>query len=419
MPEPRPPSPPRASRRTPGNPRLRLLFLTLLGCWMLFPFLQGDLLAEDAVPFVAVARVDVGQRGTVYSVTGGEAPPPAITAAGCPLAPPGTDCETHVLAFLSPPQVIPVMKVVSALGDTASVLLLRLVAVASLAGGLVVLWARVAKDDPAAQLPLLVAAVLLTPFAYTSAVFGQSSPLLFLSACLGLTRTDRTDRAVGAAAVFVGTVVFKLFPLPLLLVAAVRRRWRFVAAALGLLVALTIVTALLVPLSQYGEFVDSTRALTAQRVAYPWNISLDAFVHGAVGSWRTDGAVFLLSVVARVGAVVALAWWRLRDEDDDVIWSYGWVALLVINPQIWWHYFAVLVPAVAYLVRRSGGRTPWSITAAAAAVLPLAVVTDEGALRVYGPVLALVAVIGLPFLAGRGAPGRGAAVVEPRRPAVA
>ena len=33
------------------------LLLALLACWMLFPFMQIGVLAEDAIPFIAAVRV--------------------------------------------------------------------------------------------------------------------------------------------------------------------------------------------------------------------------------------------------------------------------------------------------------------------------------------------------------------------------
>ena len=369
--------------------------LALLGLWVLFPFLQVGALAEDAIPFLAATRV---QDATgIYTDDETKVPPP-LRDAGCTIAPPGTDCAQYILPFFSPPQVLPVIAVVDLAGDTGGVLVLRLLGVLSFAGGTWLLWTRTTRRCPEAETPLLLTAVLLTPFVYTSATFGQSSPLLFLSACLGLRATDRHPGAVGAALVWVGTVAFKLFPLPLLAVAVLRRRWRFVAWSSGLLVLLTVLAVPLAPDGSYGEFLSSTRALTANRVASPFNVSIDAFIHLFDRSWRGDGAAFLAVEVLRVAGIAGLCWWKLRDADEDLQWAYAWMVLLALHPQVWWHYFPLIVPATALALIGRRGHWWYVLPAVALAILPMALVTSERTLTYVGPVLIVAATIGVPLL---------------------
>src|SRR4051812_3043840 len=96
------------SRSTDHGDLARLLLVGILGCWLLFPFLQAGLLAEDAIPFIAAGRVVTSRPEQLYSddARGGT---PALVAAGCPLAPAGSRCDTVVGPFLSPPQVLPIM----------------------------------------------------------------------------------------------------------------------------------------------------------------------------------------------------------------------------------------------------------------------------------------------------------------------
>ena len=113
----------------------------------------------------------------------------------------------------------------------------------------------------------------------------------------------------------------------------------------------------------------------------------------------------------RVGVFGGLYWWKLRDADDDVQWAYAWVALLALHPQIWWHYLALLVPAMAYMVASRSARAAargrpamdhriwWLIPAVAGLTLPLVYVVDTGTLRLYAPILLLVAAVTMPFVA--------------------
>lgn len=365
---------------------------------MVFPVIQTGALAEDAVPFIAAVRVHGGDATSIYSADDTAQVPVPLRDAGCPLTPEGTNCELFVLPFLSPPQVLPIMKVVDLFGDFGSVLIMRLLAAASFAGGMWLLWQKLVRRRPEAAVPLLLTAFLLTPYVFTSATFGQNSPLMFLSACLGLSQTDRTSRAGGAAAAWVGTVVFKVFPLPLIFVAILRRRWKFVAFSVGLLVLLTIVAAPLTPSGSYGEFLSTSRAITATRVASPWNVSIDAFIHVFYSSWRGTGGAFYAGVVLRLALIGGLCFWKLRDADEDLQWAYAWMALLALHPQIWWHYFELIIPAVALSLAALTGRAWYALPAVALALLPMAVVTDEKSLTIYGPLLIIAAVIAVPFV---------------------
>jgi hypothetical protein len=305
--------------------------------------------------------------------------------------------------------------VIGKLSDTGTVLAMRLIAVLGFIGGMALLWTRVAARRRAAQMPLVVAAGLLTPFVYTTVAFGQTAPLMFLSVALGLSQTERSSRAAGAAAVWATTVLFKVFPLPLLALAVIRRRWRFVAWSVGLLVAISVVTLAVAPTSLYGQFLDTSRVVTANRVASPWNVSVDSLIHSFDSSWKASGAAFFAVLLARLAVFGGLYLWKLRDADDDVQWGYAWVAVLALHPQIWWHYLALLVPAFAYAVAsrtRPGDRAWWWIPATAAATLPLAFIVDTTTLQRYAPLLVLAAALTLPFLAG---PAR----VAPRREAAA
>jgi hypothetical protein len=394
----------RGTSRARVPERVQLLFVALIASWLLLPFLQVGVLAEDAIPFITSVRVQAADASALYGTAEREVPQP-VRDAGCPLTPPGTNCDTHVFPFLGPPQIMPVMKVVNLFGDTGSVLVMRLLSAASFSGALWVLWRSVTRRRADAAVPLLLTAVLLTPFVYTSVAFGQNTPLMLLSACLGMSQTDRTARAAGTAAVWVITFLFKLFPLPLLLLAVLRRRWKFLAFSALFLAVATVAAVPLAPPGAYEAFFATSRGITADRVASPWNVSLDAFVHQLDASWRGAGAAFYAFVALRVAIVGSLAWWKLRDADEDLQWAYAWLALLALHPQIWWHYFVLIIPPIALSLRDRTGGIWYLVPGAAVLLLPMAMVTDETFLRFYGPLLIALSVLAIPFI--------------PRRPRVA
>ena len=387
------------------------MVLALLGFWLLLPLVQFGQFAEDAVPFIAAGRVVDDHPDGIYA-TQPDRVPDALYDAGCPFVPVDQRCDELVLPFISPPQVLPAMALFGSTSDATAVLLIRLLGAASFAGGFWILWRRVTDDAPEAEMPMLMTAVLLTPVVQATVTFGQNAPLMFLSAAIGLGATARGSRALGAAAVWVATVVSKLFPLALVVVALVNRRWRFLAWSAALLAATTALTVVVAPTAVFGAFVDSTRALAGSRVDSASNISIDAGVHHWIGRWEDEGALFAGFLAARVAAVAGLFWWRLRHADDDVQWSYAWVALLFLHTQIWWHYFAVLIPAVATALRGRRGGVWWAVPGAALAVSVLAVVNDADTLVVLGPAVLVTAVFGLPFLS-RPASGRSDQRIDP------
>jgi hypothetical protein len=307
-------------------------------------------------------------------------------------------CDDFVLPFISPPQILPAMVVVGSASDATSVLLIRLLGAAAFAGGFWIMWRRVTDDAPEAELPLLMTAVLLTPVVQATLLFGQNAPVMFLSAAIGLSCTKSGPRAFGVAAVWVATVAFKLFPLPLLLVALINRRWRFLAWSAAFIGATTVLTLAVLPTSLFGSFLDSTLALAGTRVHSASNLSIDAGLHRWIGSWKDDGVLFGAFLLARLAAIVGLFWWRLRDADEDIQWSYAWVALLSLHTQIWWHYFALVIPAVVAVLRGRRGNVWWIVPGTAAVVCALAIITAIDTLIVLAPVVLVAAVVGVPLL---------------------
>ena len=107
-------------------------------------------------------------------------------------------------------------------------------------------------------------------------------------------------------------------------------------------------------------------------------------MHQVAPSWNGTSSWFVPLVLIRAGLLAGLFAWRMRRADPDVQWAWGWVALLLVQPQVWWHYSILVVGALAVGVatRRGRPRQNWLVAGAAATTLVLTVLTDQTALVV-------------------------------------
>lgn len=369
--------PPLASR-TPTEVALALLLVL----WLAFPLLQGHIEAEDALPFIAAGAILRDQPDAVYPRA--ETPTswsldPAFVAEACVAVPDGATCDPF--PFLSPPVVLPIAWITGLLGPATGALALRLVGCAGAVGGMWALQRRLGREAASA---LLVTALALTPMVYVSSAVGQTSTLLFASVAIGIATTNRTRPALLAALVWVATIAFKLFPLGLIPIAAIARRWRFLAWSAGLLAVLLAGTGLLAPPSIWSSFTSSTGSITATTIVSTFNLSVDAIVVRFVPDWNGTAELFVPFLAVRTVALGALFLWRMRRADPDVQWAWGWTALLLVHPQVWWHYGILLVGALAVGVGARGDRRRpwelWSVTGGAVVTLLLTGFTDQAIL---------------------------------------
>jgi hypothetical protein len=384
----------------------RLGLLVLLALWLTFPLLQRAIEAQDAVPFRTAASLAGDRPDAIYPRRVTDVSwtlDPAFRQEACPGG--GADTSCDPLPFLSPPIVLPLAWVADAAGPDLGVALLRLVGCLGAASGM---WLLARRFDARADLAMVLTAVLLTPMVYVSSAVGQTSSLMLASVALGTASTDRTRRGAVAGAVWAATAAFKLFPIALVPIAAFGRRWRLVAWAAGLTVALAVLAAVLAPLSTWGEFVSASRSISATTVPSEFNLSLDALGHVLVGSWDGTSPLFVPLVLLRVVLLGGLFAWRMRDADLDVQWAWGWVAVLLVHPQVWWHYGIVVVGALAVGVALRPGRKAtdaWWVVAGAAATVLLTGLTDQVPLLVVANGFA-VAVLAFLTVAHGSAPAR-------------
>lgn len=391
------------TRPTVAPTPLEVALALLLVLWLAFPLLQRHIDAQDAVPFIAAGALVQERPDAVYpreeSATSWSLDP-AFAAEACLGTADGATCDP--LPFLSPPVVLPIAWVTGILGPTTGVLALRLVGCLGAAGGMWALSRRLGRD---AAGPLLATTLALTPMVYVSSAVGQTSPLLFASVALGIASTNRTRPAVLAALVWVATIAFKLFPLGLVPVALLARRWRLLAWSAALLALLVAGTAVLAPASIWQSFASSTGSISATAVVSDYNLSVDAVVVRFVPGWNGRSALFVPLLAVRAIALGGLFLWRMRRADPDVQWAWGWTALLLLHPQVWWHYGILLVGALAVgVASRADRRRPgevWTVAGGAVVALLLTAATDHTTLLVLSNAFAVSVLAYLTVACGR------------------
>lgn len=390
------------STATPTRP----IFLVILGLWLVLPFVVMGNLAQDALPYVVAGRLVGPDPGQIYATEARDLYDlkPAFASTSCELAPAGTDCANLTVAFVSAPPALLFAVGLGWAGPTLGILLARLLASAALAGGMLVLWNRLSGRHPDAPAFLVATALLLTPFAMVPIALGQTSPYLFLAACLGVTRTGRPLRAGLTAGLVVGCVLLKVFPAAALVVLVYQRRWRLLGWIAAWGVGLVALAALLLPLDLWRDFLTTSRLMAGYSLVNPYNGSVDGILHGWSTSLAT-GAGGAVSLALRAVAVVAVFAWRVRHADDDTQWGFAWLASLLFVPLVWWHYLWLAVAAVGLaLAGRSqlDRRLLWVLPALAAIAIPISIPNGSGSAVPWAQLLFLLAaVVAVPLLVDR------------------
>jgi hypothetical protein len=220
---------------------------------------------------------------------------------------------------------------------------------------------------------LVVAALILTPFAAFMLALGQTSPLLVLAAVMSIGAANQT-RWSGSrlGLVLAAAGAFKAFPLVMLAVPASRRQWRLIvwtAVWLGLLIA---VLARFTPLSLWSDFLATARIMTRGATDNAYNSSIDS----ALNEFGIASGVVVWAYRAAIITIIIACRRSLRDV--EVRWAVAWVTVLVLFPQVWGHYSMVAFAAVGTLVaRHTAPRTVLAMPVAAALLLPVALIDSD------------------------------------------
>ncbi len=371
------------TRRTFTPPEgIRLVYFALVALWLFFPFLIRENLGQDALPYVVAGQMVREHPDDVYAAEHGDlfTLRPAFASRSCQLAPPGTECSELSVAYVATPFALPLAVALGPLGGDWGVFVLRLLGAACLSGGMWILWRRLAHRTPHAAQLMLATALLLTPFVMVPIALGQTSELLFLSACLGVTRAEGRRGALSAA-LWVATVAIKIFPAVLGLLLIWQRRWKFLAWSVASAAVLGVATLLVAPASVWGDFVRTSREVAGQSDWNVYNGSIDALIHNLAAPITDSQAGSLTLFAVRLLAAGALAIWATRHADEDTQWAYGMLLTLLVVPLVWWHYLWIAVAAVAVALAgraKLDDRTLAILPVLAAITIPISIPNGRG-----------------------------------------
>ncbi|MEI7593743.1 MAG: glycosyltransferase family 87 protein [Actinomycetes bacterium] len=343
--------------------------------WMAFAVLLWGRLAQDAVPYQVAGALVRTQPHEVYASSSGDLFDLAKPFADrwCEIAPPGTNCEKLNVAYVSMPLALPLSVVFAATGNQFGVLLARLLAAGALVAGMCMLWKRLAGVDPNAPRYVVIAAALLTPMAAVPITLGQTSPYLFLLACVGVTVTDRSRQRWFVALLWAVTISLKLFPAVLGLVLIRQRQFRLLLMTFVAIAALAVATVVLAPLSIWADFMHMSANVTRHAVDNPYSGSIDRIAHQVWVPLTENPVASTLLILARLMLAGGLWWWGVRDADDDTQWAYGSLVVMLIVPLVWWHYLWVGIAALGIALARRTVNRRWLIALPIAAALTVPV----------------------------------------------
>jgi|GEM_PF-2284277 len=326
------------------------IVLAMMAVWVIIGMTNRPEDAQDALPFVVAGDllgtasddIYIERDGSLFDLD------PSFRQRSCEIYASAADCDEFAVAYVSPPTALPLSAALSWLPTAVALKLFVLATAGCMVAAMLALWLRLAEASPKAPAILAATAVLLTPMALVPIGLGQTSPLMFLSAALGVVAMDRPG---WRRAVFVGlltaVIAIKLLPVVLLGVLVVQRRWRPVLWTSGVLAACTVVGLWLgADGSLIREYLESSEALQAQTALNPYNGAIDAFLYRiADGALDVDAAATLGNGL-RILALVPLAVVGLRLRRHDSQWAFAWAGLMLLVPLAWWHYGLVSVAAV-------------------------------------------------------------------------
>jgi hypothetical protein len=240
-------------------------------------------------------------------------------------------------------------------------------------------------------------AIVSAPAINTLAL-GALTSLLFLGAALVWRYRDRTGVAAVAAAF---TAVLKLFLWPLGIWLLATRRWRAAVLCGGVAVLLLLAGWAVIDFAGLRSYPAVVHLL--EQVEAPASYS-------AVALFGLSGTAATAVTVALSLSAVAAIWIAARGADGDRrALAVAVIASLVVTPLVWMHYLLLLyVPIALYRPRLSG---LWFVPL----VLWASPTThSHGTTWRIALALAVVAVVAVRTLGGRGEPALSRAGVAPR-----
>lgn len=229
------------------------------------------------------------------------------------------------------------------------------------------LWLIMRRDgvgfSGVALLPIL--ALLVTSNVLAHQLFqGQLNLvlLLLITLCWVAWRSGRINLAgasIGLAA------ALKLFPAFLLLFFVIRRQWQAVISAGIVFVALNVVAGMVFGWECFYTYVVEVMPNVSNfRDTWPnaslmglWSKLFNATRGDVEPIWQSPLAA-QLALFASSAVVVALTAWRIRQaggrRQTDVAFALCAIAMLLVSPVVWDHYFLLLILPLAILWKSVG-----------------------------------------------------------------
>jgi hypothetical protein len=225
---------------------------------------------------------------------------------------------------------------------------------AALAAALAILWRRWFYARGWLGLGFVTALALMLRGTYTTVAFGQTNFLLLLLLLLfwGVQR-----RALGGVWLGLGIAVKPLAAL-LLPYLALRRCWSALGSALGTFVVLCAASVLAFGADPFVSYLaeNPVARLPATLYGLEENQSLLAAVVRLTGPDPAHGSPlwhpYHVALLLLVGGVTGFAAWRTGRADRDLGLALFVPAALLVYPQSWEHYTALLLVPIAVLWTR-------------------------------------------------------------------
>jgi hypothetical protein len=351
--------------RTPPTP-FTLVFWLILAVWLIYPITTYGQLAQDGLHDPVAGDLWRSAPDQVYASPVPQQPNARFVERFCEMSDATPRCADYATVYTSTPLMLPVFAVVAMLGGAGSTFLIRMLGALCYAAGLLLLFQRMGPRTPKILAPLVAAA--LTPLAIGGLGLGQDSPVLFLSASVGLRLTDRTGRAGLVGTLWLLASSIKVFPAALVLLLVARRRWKVLATAAGLGAVLLALVVAFGPVSVLTDFVSYTRFNSAALIDSPQNASPRALVSALLPATSTSGVVGAVVAVGLVAVAIGV-WSRYRRSPLDVQWAVAYLAVMVVSPVVWLHYCWLVIAALAAIAAaRKVPRTSDHVLLGAAAI---------------------------------------------------
>jgi len=365
-----------------GQP-YRIIFLGLLVLWLIMPLLLADV-AQDAVPMAVAGRLLTDRPDAIYpGPDGGIFDPQPAFADKSRQYYSGSTWRGHVVAFIASPLALPLVRALPQSPRGAS-MVYRELGMLAFVLGMAGLWQRLVTREPKAAEAIVYGTILLTWFVVYPMALAQTSPFMFLAVSLSPSRAGREPRAAFVFGMVMAVcIAFKAFPLLLLVVPLWHRQWRPILWTAAFVAALTALTLLVAPPQIWTAFAANSMRLAATGMDNPYNGSVDAVLN--VLGFRS----LALALGIRVAIVVTVGLALGKMEDPDSRWACAWSALLVLFPQVWGHYSAILFAGMATVLvaRPDRRRFLWTLPVIGALLVPVALNPATS----VGPVLRLTA----------------------------